>query len=294
MKKYFFPALSLLLAAAFVVSLVKFDRQKDILRKREHLLSMMSTYDFVREVYLPDKENRQENFIQLSKLYNVGWVFEEDTFMAVADLLRAVFYMSTDDPWSDEIEDVVENADLWIDFTGEKYMLRGNVKEIQDLVKKIAETPPKPPRPVGAYEDPNAVFTTELKPSSELKQIEVLINEELLVCVDDPDKMTKLSDMFLNARPLSYPPKTFFPDATIYFEYTDGTITPVTTFLNGFVFCLDDAYYGFAFRENGESLTLYTTEVMYDLLDMANWDDAAKEKYRDTLNYFSIENKTSQ
>lgn len=291
MKKYFFPVLSLLLVVALVASLVSVNRQKEETQEKEYLLSMMSTYDFVREVYLPDKENRQENFIQLSKLYNVGWVFEEKTFMAVAGLLQTVFYLSTDDPWLEEIEEVVEDADLWIDFSGEKYMLRGNVREIQKLVKEIAETPPKPPRPVGAYDDPNTVFTTELKPSSELKQIEVLINEEYLVCIDDPDKMTTLSDMFLNARLIPYTPKTFFHEATIYFEYTDGTITPVTTFLNGFVYCLNDTYYGFAFRENGENLSLFTEEVMYDLLDMANWDDAVKDKYRDTLNYFFLEKR---
>lgn len=288
MKKF----LTLILTLVVVLSLAGCafsNQQEEKTADAEALLSMMSTYDFVREVYLPDEENRQENFIQLSKLYNVGWVFEEATFMAVADLLQTVLNLPTDDPWLEKIEEVVENANLWTDFTGEKCMMRGNVKEIQNLVKEIAETPPKPPRPVGAYDDPNAVFTTELKPSSELKQIEVLINEEFLVCIDDPDKMTKLSDMFLNAAPIPYPPKTFYHDATVYFEYTDGTITPVTTFLNGFVYCLNDAYYGFAFRENGESLMLYTTEVMYDLLDMANWDDAAKEKYRDTINFFYIE-----
>lgn len=288
MKKF----LTLILTLVVVLSLAGCafsNQQEEKTADAEALLSMMSTYDFVREVYLPDEENRQENFIQLSKLYNVGWVFEEATFMAVADLLQTVLNLPTDDPWLEKIEEVVENANLWTDFTGEKYMMRGNVKEIQNLVKEIAETPPKPPRPVGAYDDPSAVFTTELKPSSELKQIEVLINEEYLVCIDDPSKMTALGDMFLNAAPIPYPPKTFYHDATVYFEYTDGTITPVTTFLNGFVYCLNDAYYGFAFRENGESLMLYTTEVMYDLLDMANWDDAAKEKYRDTINFFYIE-----
>lgn len=144
---------------------------------------------------------------------------------------------------------------------------------------------------VGAYDDPNAVFTTELKPSSELKQIEVLINEEYLVCIDDPSKMTALCDMFLNAAPIPYTPKTFVHDATLYFEYTDGTITPITSFLNGNLYVLNDTYYNFAFRENGENLTLHTMEVMYDLLDMANWDDAAKEKYRDTLNYFFVEKR---
>lgn len=290
MKKFLVLILTLVVVLSFAGCAFS-NQQEEKTPDAESLLSMMSTYDFVREVYLPDKENRQENFIQLSKLYNVGWVFEEATFMAVADLLQTVFNLPTDDPWLEKIEEVVEDADLWIDFTGEKYMMRGNVKEIQDLVKEIAETPPKPPRPVGAYDDPNAVFTTELKPSSELKQIEILINEEFLVCIDDLDKMTKLSDMFLNASHLSYPPKTFYHDATVYFEYTDSTITPVTTFLNGFVYCLNDAYYSFAFRENGESLILYTTEVMYDLLDMANWDDAAIEKYRDTINFFYIENR---
>ena len=144
---------------------------------------------------------------------------------------------------------------------------------------------------VGAYDDPNAVFTTELKPSSELKQIEVLINEEYLVCIDDPSKMTALGDMFLNAAPIPYTPKTFYHDATIYFEYTDGTITPVTTFLNGFVYCLNDAYYGFAFRENGESLTLYTEEVLYDLLNVEDWDSVVKEKYRDMFNFFYFEKR---
>lgn len=290
MKKFLALILALVVGLSFTGCAFS-NQQEEKTPDAEALLSMMSTYDFVREVYLPDEENRQENFIQLSKLYNVGWVFEEATFMAVADLLQTVFNLPTDDSWLEKIEEVVEDADLWIDFSGEKYMLRGNVTEIQTLVKEIAETPPKPPRPVGAYDDPNAVFTTELKSSSELKQIEVLINEEYLVCVDDPEKMTKLGDMFLNAAPIPYTPKTFYHDATIYFEYTDGTITPVTTFLNGFVYCLNDAYYGFAFRENGESLTLYTEEVLYDLLDMANWDDAAKEKYRDTLNYFYVEKR---
>lgn len=290
MKKFLVLILALMVVLSFAGCAVS-DQQEEKTPDAEALLSMMSAYDFVREVYLPDEENRQENFIQLSKLYNVGWVFEEATFMAVADLLQTVFNLPTDDPWLEKIEEVVEDADLWIDFTDEKYMLRGNVKEIQGLVKEIVETPPKPPRPVGAYDDPNAVFTTELKPSSELKQIEVLINEEFLVCIDDPDKMTALGDMFLNAAPIPYTPKTFYHDATIYFEYTDGTITPVTTFLNGFVYCLDDAYYGFAFRENGESLTLYTEEVLYDLLNVEDWDSVVKEKYRDMFNFFCVEKR---
>ncbi len=290
MKKFLVLILTLVVVLSFAGCAFS-NQQEEKTPDAESLLSMMSTYDFVREVYLPDKENRQENFIQLSKLYNVGWVFEEATFMAVADLLQTVFNLPTDDPWLEKIEEVVEDADLWIDFTGEKYMMRGNVKEIQDLVKEIAETPPKPPRPVGAYDDPNAVFTTELKPSSELKQIEILINEEFLVCIDDLDKMTKLSDMFLNASHLSYPPKTFYHDATVYFEYTNGTITPITAFLNGFVYCLNDTYFSFAFHENGESLTLYTEEVLYDLLNVEDWDSVVKEKYRDMFNFFYIENR---
>ena len=289
MKKKF---LALLLALVMLLSLAgcAVSRQpKEKTPDAETLLSMMSTYDFVREVYLPDEENRQENFVQLSKLYNVGWVFEEATFMAVADLLQTVFNLPTDDPWLEKIEEVVKNADLWIDFTGEKYMMRGNVKEIQALVKKIAETRHKNTRPVGAYDDPNAVLTTELKPSPELKQIEVVINEEYLVCIDDPDEMTALSDMFLDAKALSYPPKTFYHDATVYFEYTDGTITPVSAFLNGFLYCLNDTYYSFAFYENGESLTLYTEEVLYDLLDVEDWDSEVKEKYRDMFNFFYVE-----
>lgn len=290
MKKFLALILALVVVLSFTGCAFS-NQQEEKTPDAEALLSMMSTYDFVREVYLPEEENRQENFIQLSKLYNVGWVFEEATFMAVADLLQTVFNLPTDDPWLEKIEEVVEDADLWIDFTGEKYMLRGNVTEIQTLVKEIAETPPKPPRPVGAYDDPNAVFTTELKSSSELKQIEVLINEEYLVCVDDPEKMTKLGDMFLNAAPIPYPPKTFYHDATIYFEYTDGIITPVTTFLNGFVYCLNDAYYGFAFHENGERLTLYTEEVLYDLLNVEDWDSVVKEKYRDMFNFFYVEKR---
>lgn len=290
MKKFLVLILALMVVLSFAGCAVS-DQQEEKTPDAEALLSMMSAYDFVREVYLPDEENRQENFIQLSKLYNVGWVFEEATFMAVADLLQTVFNLPTDDSWLEKIEEVVEDADLWIDFSGEKYMLRGNVKEIQDLVKEIAETPPKPPRPVGAYDDPNAVFTTELQPSSELKQIEVLINEEYLVCIDDPSKMTALCDMFLNAAPIPYTPKTFYHDATIYFEYTDGTITPITAFLNGFVYCLNDTYYSFAFHENGESLTLYTEEVLYDLLNVEDWDSVVKEKYRDMFNFFYVEKR---
>ena len=101
---------------------------------------------------------------------------------------------------------------------------------------------------VGAYDDPNAVFTTELKPSSELKQIEVLINEEYLVCIDDPSKMTALCDMFLNAAPIPYTPKTFVHDATLYFEYTDGTITPITSFLNGNLYVLNADYAGMRYE----------------------------------------------
>ena len=234
MKKFLALILTLVVVLSFAGCAFS-NQQEEKTPDAEALLSMMSTYDFVREVYLPDEENRQENFIQLSKLYNVGWVFEEATFMAVADLLQTVFNLPTDDPWLEKIEEVVEDADLWIDFTGEKYMMRGNVKEIQDLVKEIAETPPKPPRPVGAYDDPNAVFTTELQPSSELKQIEVLIN--------------------------------------------------------GFVYCLNDTYYSFAFHENGESLTLYTEEVLYDLLDVEDWDSVVKEKYRDMFNFFYVEKR---
>lgn len=98
--------------------------------------------------------------------------------------------------------------------------------------------------------------------------------------MDDTDCLWEIGEQFGSALVIPYTPKTFNPDATLHFEYADGSITTLATDLGAYVFCLNDIYYNFAFRENGENLSQKTDEMLRKWLDTDDWATSVFEKYR--------------
>lgn len=119
-----------------------------------------------------------------------------------------------------------------------------------------------------------------MKPTEDLVKIEVQFYDSYLYSVDDVESLSGIGERFGNALVISYTPKTFNPDATLHFEYADGSITTVATDLGAYVFFLNDVYYNFAFRENGENLSQKTDEMLRQWLGTDDWDTSVFENYR--------------
>ena len=138
----------------------------------------------------------------------------------------------------------------------------------------------EPKRALGKFDAPDAVFNRELKPTEDMVKIEVQFYDSYLYSVDDVESLSGIGERFGNALVISYTPKTFNPDATLHFEYADGSITTVATDLGAYVFFLNDVYYNFAFRENGENLSQKTDEMLRQWLGTDDWDTSVFENYR--------------
>jgi len=138
----------------------------------------------------------------------------------------------------------------------------------------------EPKRALGKFDAPDAVFNKELKPADELVKIEIQFYDSYLYSVDDTACLLEIGEQFGGALVIPYTPKTFNPDATLHFEYADGSITTLATDLGAYVFCLNDVYYNFAFRENGENLSQKTDEMLRKWLDTDDWATSVFEKYR--------------
>ena len=117
----------------------------------------------------------------------------------------------------------------------------------------------EPKRALGKFDAPDAVFNKELKPADELVKIEIQFYDSYLYSVDDTACLLEIGEQFGSALVIPYTPKTFNPDATLHFEYADGS---------------------FAFRENGENLSQKTDEMLRKWLDTDDWATSVFEKYR--------------
>lgn len=147
------------------------------------------------------------------------------------------------------------------------------------------EEPDIPPRKLGECDKPEAVFNGTLKDAESLVKVEVQLGDDYLFTVEDPEKIVPLGEMFANATLIPYTPKTYNFTATIHFIYEDGTITSVPSDLGAYLCYMDDNYYNFAFRANGETLTALTEETVPGLLEMENWDESVgwHWKYRNFI-----------
>ena len=110
----------------------------------------------------------------------------------------------------------------------------------------------EPKRALGKFDAPDAVFNKELKPADKLVKIEIQFYDSYLYSVEDTACLLEIGEQFASAMVIPYTPKTFNPDATLHFEYADGSITTLATDLGAYVFCLNDIYYNFAFRETAK------------------------------------------
>ena len=123
MKKYLFPALSIVLALALIAALFVVKGQKKALAAQQDIIELMCTYDYMCEEYLPDEDNRDARYILMLGLFDLGWYFEDEDFAAMNDLIRMVIALPQADPQLNEIGDLVADLDLWIDFRGGRYAL---------------------------------------------------------------------------------------------------------------------------------------------------------------------------
>lgn len=137
MKKYLFPALSIVLALALIATLFVVKGQKRALVAQQDIIELMCTYDYMCEEYLPDEDNRDARYILLLGLFDLGWHFEDEDFSAMNDLIRMVIALPQADPQLNEIGDLVADLDLWIDFRGGRYALCGDVDALKAQVELL-------------------------------------------------------------------------------------------------------------------------------------------------------------
>ena len=137
MKKYLFPALSIILALALIATLFVVKGQKKALAAQQDIIELMCTYDYMCEEYLPDEDNRDARYILMLGLFDLGWYFEDEDFAAMNDLIRMVIALPQADPQLNEIGDLVDDFDLWIDFRGGRYALCGDVDALKAQVELL-------------------------------------------------------------------------------------------------------------------------------------------------------------
>lgn len=137
MKKYLFPALTIVLALALIATLFVTQGQKKALAAQQDIIELMCTYDYMCEEYLPDEANRNARYILLLGLFDLGWYFEDEDLDAMTDLIRMVIALPQADPQLNEIGDLVANLDLWIDFRGGRYALCGDVDALKERVELL-------------------------------------------------------------------------------------------------------------------------------------------------------------
>ena len=137
MKKYLFPALSIVLALALIAALFVVKGQKKALAAQQDIIELMCTYDYMCEEYLPDEDNRDARYILMLGLFDLGWYFEDEDFAAMNDLIRMVIALPQADPQLNEIGDLVADLDLWIDFRGGRYSLCGDVEALKAQVELL-------------------------------------------------------------------------------------------------------------------------------------------------------------
>lgn len=137
MKKYLFPALSIVLALALIAALFVVKGQKRALATQQDIIELMCTYDYMCEEYLPDEDNRDARYILMLGFFDLGWYFEDEDFAAMNDLIRMVIALPQADPQLNEIGDLVADLDLWIDFRGGRYALCGDVDALKAQVELL-------------------------------------------------------------------------------------------------------------------------------------------------------------
>ena len=137
MKKYLFPALSIVLALALIAALFVVKGPTRALAAQQDIIELMCTYDYMCEEYLPDEDNRDARYILMLGLFDLGWYFEDEDFAAMNNLIRMVIALPQADPQLNEIGDLVADLDLWIDFRGGRYALCGDVDALKAQVELL-------------------------------------------------------------------------------------------------------------------------------------------------------------
>lgn len=135
-KRFIFAVATVVLVVAVLVALLAAERKKEAVTLQQNILHLMSTYDYLREEYLPDEENRKSKYILIWQLYNTGTYFENEEFRALDSFIHNVIDLSPTDPKLNEISKIVEDLDLWVDFRSGAYTLCGDIDTLKKLTIK--------------------------------------------------------------------------------------------------------------------------------------------------------------
>lgn len=135
-KRLLFAAAAVVLACGLLVTALIAERRKEAATLQQDILHLMSTYDYLREEYLPDEINREAKYILLWQLYGTGTYFENENFRALNDFIHYVIDLSPTDPKLNELYLDVENLDLWVDFRSGIYTLCGDIDALKEFAAK--------------------------------------------------------------------------------------------------------------------------------------------------------------
>lgn len=135
-KRILFVAVAVVLVMVVLVLSLVAERRKEAITLQQDILHLMSTYDYLREEYLPDEVNREAKNILIWQLYGMGTQFENEAFCALNDFIHYVIDLSPADPKLNELHEVVEDLDLWVDFRGGTYTLCGDIGMLIALTTK--------------------------------------------------------------------------------------------------------------------------------------------------------------
>ena len=131
-----------------------------------------------------------------------------------------------------------------------------------------------------AAEQPDAVVCTVLQDREQLQCLELQVGTGFPFTLTDQTAIREVSALFQSAAKRADAPETF-EAVRFCFVYAGGLVTPMEVDLSANIYRLNNVYYSFALREEGQDRAADTQDLMQWLLDADNWPPYYRESFPD-------------
>lgn len=131
-----------------------------------------------------------------------------------------------------------------------------------------------------AAEQPDAVVCTVLQEREQLQCLEIQVGTGFPFTITDQTAIREVSALFQSAVKRSDAPDTF-ETVRFCFVYAGGLVTPMEVDLSANIYRLNNVYYDFTLRADGQDRTADTQDLMQWLLDADNWPSYYRENFPD-------------
>ncbi len=131
-----------------------------------------------------------------------------------------------------------------------------------------------------AAEQPGAVVCTVLQEREQLQCLEIQVGTGFPFTITDQTAIREVSALFQSAVKRPDAPDTF-EAVRFCFVYAGGLVTPMEVDLSANIYRLNNVYYDFSLRADGQDRTADTQDLMQWLLDADNWPPYYRENFPD-------------